>query len=168
MEVNERSFGILIAYLIPGWLVLLGLSYCNSTVADWLSGTIENSPSVAGFLYSTLASIGLGVFVSTLRWITIDRLVHRSGVRRSSPGFTKLTESHQAMTILVDGHYRYYQFHANLCVALPIAAFLKWICGSFSIAEPIVLIAVLAVLFVGAQDTLRKYYARSSDVLAVD
>lgn len=165
MEVDERSFGILIAYVIPGWIVLLGFSYCSDTIASWSTGSVTNSPTIGGFLFATLASIGLGVIVSTVRWLTVDPVMHLTGVRPIDHGFAHLQQSHEALTILVNGHYRYYQFHANLCVAIPFAVTLRWNYGVFLIEELLGAAIVFIVRFLGARDTLQKYYARCGQVL---
>lgn len=165
MEVDERSFGILIAYVIPGWIVLAGFSYCSDTIASWLTGSVTNSPTIGGFLFASLASIGLGVLVSTVRWLAIDPVMRLAGVQSTNHGFSHLQQSHEALTILVNGHYRYYQFHANLCVALPLTATLRWTYGEFHIEELFGAVIVFVVLLLGARDTLQKYYARCGQVL---
>lgn len=165
MEVNERSFGILIAYVIPGWIVLLGFSYCCDTIASWLTGAASQNPTIGGFLFATLASIGLGVIISTVRWLAIDPMMHLTGVQPADHGFAHLQQSHQALSILVNGHYRYYQFHANLCIALPLAATFRWVYGEFHIEELFGVVIVFTVLLLGARDTLQKYHARCGQVL---
>lgn len=67
--------------------------------------------------------------------------------------------------MLIEGHYRYYQFHANLCVALPLAAMMRWGAGFFAWGELVGLIFTVAVLFAGAWDTFDKYHRRITDVL---
>jgi hypothetical protein len=168
VDVNERSFGLAIAYVIPGWILLVGMSYRWPAINTWLSGPVSSSPTIGGFLFATLASIGLGVFVSTTRWLTIEPLLHRTGVRVCTPNFAKLTQTHEAISLLIDGHYRYYQFHANLCVALPVAAMFRWLYHSFAVSEFVILLVLLGILLIGARDTLSKYYSRSRDVLLQD
>ena len=165
MEVNSRSFGILIAYVIPGWVLLLSASYTSETVADWLSGSLSSSPTVAGFLFASLASIGLGVFTSTVRWLTIDKVIHALKITPSERSYRRFAESHHAIESLVQEYYRYYQFHANLAVALPLALSLRWTFSQFSEMEMILCLLVTGVLFAGACDTLRKYYQRTAEVL---
>ena len=166
MEVNERSFGVVIAYIIPGWVLLMGLSYRFASIEQWVSGTVSSSPTIGGFLYSTLASVGLGVLGSTLRWLVIDSLLHRVGVAPPKMRFGQLKNRFEAMTLLVDGHYRYYQFHGNLLVALPIAISMRWLHQGFSLGELVTSLLVMALLFVGARDSLLKYYRRTSELLA--
>ena len=165
VEVNERSFGILIAYIIPGWIVLLGMSYRVDSVAGWVSGSVSASPTIGGFLYSTLASIGLGVATSTIRWLTVDSAMKHLGVRPKKVKFNELRDRYQAMTMLIDGHYRYYQFHGNLMVALPISMSFRWASSRFSITEAMLITLIWIVLFLGAKDSLAKYYQRSTELL---
>ena len=166
MELSERSFGLLIAYLIPGWVVLLGVSLKSTVVAQWMAGSIAQTPSVAGFLFATLASIAIGVFVSTVRWLTVDRLIGLVGVKPTSMDFGELHQRHLALKLLIESHYRYYQFHSNLIVALPIACLMRWHEKGIQWAEIFLLLIVVAVLTAGAYDTLEKYFKRMREVLA--
>ena len=62
-EVSPGNFGLLIAFLLPGFIVLWGLSYFSATVRLWLAGSGQ-SPTVGGFMFVTLASVAAGVTVS--------------------------------------------------------------------------------------------------------
>jgi hypothetical protein len=60
-EVSSSNFGLAIAFLVPGFTVLWGVSYFDETVRHWLSGSSTAMPTVGGFLYVTLASLAAGV-----------------------------------------------------------------------------------------------------------
>ncbi|NQT12021.1 MAG: hypothetical protein HQ582_04700, partial [Planctomycetes bacterium] len=79
-EIPVANFGLLIAYVLPGFVALSGLSLFSPTVMAWLHGVPDGCPTAAGFLYVTLASIGIGMTVNALRWLTLDSLHHRTGV----------------------------------------------------------------------------------------
>ena len=46
----------------------------------WISASQQGAPTVAGFMYVTLASLAAGVTVSAVRWAIIDHLHHATGV----------------------------------------------------------------------------------------
>ncbi len=121
--LNDRQFGILIAYVIPGFIVVNGLAYHWPTVANWLAP--GDQPSVGGFLYVTLASIACGLVVSTVRWLVIDTLLHLTGVQEARWSLSELREQLPAFEMFVLYTYRYYQFHANCAVALPVWMMLR-------------------------------------------
>ena len=64
-SVSNANFGPLIAYLVPGATVLLGLSPFSPTLRAWLAATPADSPpTIGGFLYLTVASLAVGMTVS--------------------------------------------------------------------------------------------------------
>ena len=113
----------------------------------------------------TVASVGLGQLVSTLRWLLIDCLHHRTGLPTPKWNFRKLKDSVEAFEQLIEIHYRYYQWHANSLIAVTLAASLRWIANGFSGWSFVMLIAVDALLFIGSRDTLSKYHRRVEELL---
>lgn len=162
---DERNFGILIAYIIPGWIGLLGLAYVYPLFQTWLSGSLETSPTVGGFLFSALASIALGTGFSTVRWLVLDPLVTLTLKPCPQPDFQQLRHSHEAMRLLIDSHYRYYQFHGNLIVASLIAVSCRWNAIGFSPQEGFGLAVVILILLAGARDTKSKYDQKTVQLL---
>lgn len=162
--LNDRQFGILIAYVIPGFIVVNGLAYHWPTIAHWLAP--GDQPSVGGFLYVTLASIACGLVVSTLRWLLIDTLLHLTGVQEARWSLSELCEQLPAFEMFVLYTYRYYQFHANCVVAIPVWFVLRVL--HEKTLQPRWMAALLIaeiVLLAGARDTLKKYYLRTNEIL---
>ena len=81
-DVSPGNFGVLIAFVLPGFVVLWGVSYFSATVRLWLSGA-GTTPTIGGFMFGTLASVAAGVTVSTVRWLVIDKIHHWTGIRLS-------------------------------------------------------------------------------------
>jgi hypothetical protein len=166
-NVTESNFGLLVAYVLPGFVVLLGLAAYSETVRHWLTAGGSTQPTVGGFLYVTLASVTLGLIVSTVRWGVLDRLHHATGVRAPKWNFRGLDQKLPAFELLVESHYRYYQFYGNALVASAIAF------GAWRIAKsaaPQAIDAAFALfellLLAGSRDTLRKYYGRVEQLLS--
>ncbi|MEJ7594342.1 MAG: hypothetical protein WKF77_22630 [Planctomycetaceae bacterium] len=59
--------------------------------------------------------------VSTLRWLLIDTLHHRTGILPPKWNFRKLRDRITAYDRLIEIHYRYYQWHSNALIAVTIA-----------------------------------------------
>lgn len=169
-EGTFANFGLLIAYVVPGFATVWAFSYYSPMVAGWLQGTAAELPTVGGFLYVTLASIAAGLTVSTVRWMLIDTLHHATGIRQVEWDFSRLQANIDAFRVLVEIHYRYYQFYANTVIAV---AFLyvavRGNGGQFHMAVgllDVLFVTVEVVLLAGSRDTLRKYYLRGTQLLA--
>ena len=91
-EVTERNFGLIVAYMLPGFVALWGMGHLSPTVDAWISTSEAGGPSVGGFLYVTLGSLALGMTTSAIRWMVIDTIHHLTGVRRPACDFGNLEE----------------------------------------------------------------------------
>lgn len=157
-DLSSSNFGIVIAYLIPGFVTLWGVSEHSDTVSSWLTGTGGDLPSVGGFLYVTIASIGAGLTVSTIRWLVIDWIHHRTGIEPPSWDFSRLPDAVSAFKVLNEIHYRYYQWYANSIVALLAVLVLRTASLGWNTGEAVLVLAVSVLFFAGSRDTLRRYY----------
>jgi hypothetical protein len=167
-EPSINNFGLLIAYILPGFTVLWAVR-AAIPIDSWLGQGPTDAPTVGGFLYVTLASILAGLTVSTVRWLLIDALHHRTGLPPPPRDFAQLRGNETAFGLIVDDHYRYYQFYANMLVALAIVLVVRhaavgasW--TRFNDTDASILIAA-PVFFAGSRDTLRKYYDRTGQLL---
>ena len=158
-EVTTANFGLLIAYLLPGFVALVGVGFVSETVASWLSASSSTAPTVGGFLYVTLASLDAGLTVSTIRWAVIDTIHHRTGIPEASPDFSMLQEKLTAYQYLVATHYHFYQFYSGMVCSVAFVFFAytmtgdrvsPWIVSGFVLIE--------LIFWLGSRDTLRKYY----------
>ncbi len=167
--VSNNSFGLLIAYLIPGFAILWGLSYPSSTIRSWLGASQAGGPTVGGFLYVTLASIAAGLTASTVRWLVLDTVHHWTGVPRPRWDFSRLQQNVAAYDLLVEYKYRYAQFYGNALVSLVLVYFARRMSlGFWSVGVGIVELGFLllsAVFFAGSRDTYLKYILRGNMLL---
>lgn len=167
--LSNQNFGLVIAYILPGFVALWGVSYFSPTVAGWIAASQQGAPTVAGFMYVTLASIGTGLTVSGVRWMVIDTIHHLTGLTRPAWKFGKLDDKLQGFLTLNEGHYRYYQFYANTFVAVGFtyAAWSVWQgkgpCAAGWANVNFVVLEI--VLFANSRDTLANYYSRVAQLL---
>ncbi len=169
-DISSRNFGLLIAYLIPGFILIWGLGQWSPDVAAWLAGADGAGPTIGGFLIISVASIAAGMTASAIRWALIDTIHHATGLTRPQWRDVFLHERIKAYQWLVENHYRYYQFHANSLIALIIAhVFWRistpfgpssswWIDASFVFID--------VVFFLTSRNTLERYYRRTADLLS--
>ena len=167
--LSSQNFGLIIAYLLPGFVALWGVSDFSPTVASWIVASQEGSPTVAGFMYVTLASLAAGVTVSAVRWAVIDQLHHATGVKPPAWTFAHLEGKLQGYVTLVENHYKFYQFYANMVVALVFSGAANLLSSPSSPplrpGTAVAFLALEAVLLAGSRDALRKYYSRTQQLL---
>jgi hypothetical protein len=149
-------------------VALWGVSYFSPTAGSWIAASQQDAPTVAGFMYVTLASLAAGVTVSAVRWAVIDQLHHATGLVPPAWKFARLEDNLQGYLTLIENHYRYYQFYSNMFIAAAFAFAARCVSGDWpsSAAWPAAGFAVLeAILLAGSRDTLRKYYTRTQQLL---
>ena len=168
-DVSDRNFGYLIAYLIPGFVVVASLAPHSPIVQAWIGLSPQDAPTVGGFLYVTLAAVAAGTVVSALRWLLIDPIHHVTGVKPPEWDFASFGSKHAAFVALAENHYRYAQHYGNLFVALVIASVNSTASIGWLPMQPVVagaaFVAILALLFLASRDALRKYYDRTAALL---
>ncbi len=168
-DVTDKNFGVIIAFLLPGFLLLWGLSFSSDAFASWLATSGgASAPTVGGFLYATLASLALGLLISAARWLVIDHLHHFTGVSDPGLNFANLKDKdrYAAFVGVVENHYRYYQYYANTLVAIVAAFVVYLVVGKEKSSATIWLstIATALTLFFGSRDALKKYRSSPESV----
>jgi hypothetical protein len=167
-DESIANFGLLIAYVIPGCVILWGVGEASPSVGVWFGAASANSATLGGFLYVTLAAVAAGLTASTLRWLVIDAMHHYSGIKPPRWDFSALDERVEALDFLIELHYRYYQFYANTLVA-SLFAYVAWRLNHWASAPwgwpELLAIAFWALFFLGSRDTLTKYYARTKRLM---
>lgn len=168
-NVSNANFGPLIAYLVPGATALFGFSQFSPVLRTWFASTPASAPTLGGFLYLTFASLAAGMTVSAIRWSLIDTLHALTGLRLPPLDFSRLGDNVDALALLIEIHYRHYQFYANMFVATAIAYVCVrvklgryWPLGGLDLG----VVVLEFIFFVTSRDTLAKYYTRSQQLLA--
>ena len=167
-ELSDKNFGLVIAYVLPGFVALWGVGHFLPTVESWITSSQQGAPTIGGFLYVTLASLVAGLTVSAVRWAIIDTFHHKTGIKPPNLEFSALDDKLQGFHGLVENHYRYYQFYSNMFVstALAFAADASLPSNLCQVGWPALGFVFLElVFFAGSRDTLRKYYARAEGLL---
>lgn len=163
----ERGFGLTIAFAVPGFVCLCGLSEFSPTLATWLSTEPPQTPQLGGFLYVVLGSLAAGLTASAVRWATIDTLHHATGVPSPSLDWRQLHERLAAFQLAVEHNYRYYQFYANGLIANLVFAICHAANHSWSSQNVLILLALEVTLFLASRDSLKRFYDRAGLVLGV-
>jgi hypothetical protein len=167
-SVSNDSFGPLIAYFVPGATVLVGASPFSPTLQEWFATAPSASPTIGGFLYISVASLAVGMTLSAVRWLLVDTLHGLTGLPAPVLDFAELERNVEAYSLLIEIHYRHYQFYANMLIAAAVAyGCYRVRVGGHTVGWIDLGVLVLeGVFFVTSRDTLRKYYSRSLQLLS--
>jgi len=166
-EALHRSFGYVIAYILPGLVALYG---CRDFQSDWAvfqPATCGGELPLSAWILLLLGALGVGLVVSALRWLTIDTVHQATGLAAPRVDFGRLHDNLDVFLVAVEHNYRYYQFYSNLAISLVFVAavhlFASTTPGTWkSIAA---ILAVLLLLLAASRDCLRRYYDRLSQLL---
>jgi hypothetical protein len=169
-EITDKNFGLIIAFLLPGFLLLWMLSLADIGNSEaWLNSFSD--PSVSGFLYVTLASLALGLIISATRWAVVDHLLgcgfRLFGKPLPKINFSRLRDADKfaAFQGVNENHYRYYQYYSNTLVAFVVGCLTYLARGKEASHATLVIGIVLALILLAASaDCLVKYHARASEI----
>ncbi len=166
-ESLDRHFGLLIAYILPGFVCLAGASRFSPMLSTWMAVAKSGDPSVGGFLYVIVGSLAAGLVVNAVRWTVLDWLLHQTGVKNPDVDFSQLQEKMDAYLLAVEHNYRHYQFYAGMVFALPFYSFTdQWAAQRFWSPWLLAsLIGLEAILILASRDCLRRYYERIRQIL---
>ncbi len=102
----------------------------------------------------------------------VDTIYHHTGIPPPRWNLTKLPEVLDAFESLVEAHYHFYQFYANMLVALIVVYLVKLFAEQRLVwqlfPEDIVMVILTVILILGSRDALWKYYRRTESVLKQD
>lgn len=161
-ETTSRHFGLIIAYLLPGFVALAGIAPLAPVVAGWLIAA--QTASLGTPLYTVLAATAAGMVVSCFRWLIVDQIHALTGLGAPAFNARALEQRPAAFAYLVESHYRYYQHYANLLIAVVWAYSIHRGLGTspiLGIGTDISVFVLCAALFAGSRDALLKYRNRS-------
>lgn len=163
----------MIAYLCPGFLVLLGVSVYVPIVQEWLEIPAQGSIPIGGFLFVLLGSLTLGVIISGLRWATVNPVMGALGLQKPEITVAELfqrpgDEPVKILQTVNQGYYRYYQFYANILISVILTGILlamswratwtEWIIASGAFA------ALVGILLGSAYDSLNRFYSNIEEL----
>jgi hypothetical protein len=165
MDTFDRSFGLVIAFLLPGFIIIGGLAPLVPEFARWLAQD-STAPTFGGFSYAVLASLLSGLVISSMRWFVIDALWHRTGLERPEFDFSRLQGNLQAFELAVLHNYRHYQFNANSAMSGWAVAIAHLSAGNgWSARNWCGFLLLQAVLLTGSRDCLKRFYERVAQIL---
>lgn len=167
-KISSRQFGLIIAFLIPGFIGLAGSAPLMPVVGEWLRPVNLGDFGIGPTIYALMAAIAAGMVLSCLRWLAIDHLLQWPEIPAPTWDFRQLENRLEALDYLSDNHYRYYQFYANSLVAIlwaySVNRFLQT-SPYLGFGTDLGVALLCVVLFLGSRDALSKYRLRANQLI---
>lgn len=163
-ETSSRQFGLIMAYVLPGFIGLAGLAALFPAVGRWLRPVGQGDLGLGAPLYAMLAATAVGLILSCFRWLSIDQIHRWTGVQRPHWDDSQLENVLDGFDYLVQSHFRYYEFCGNTLLAALGAYGLNRFMGTLpflGIGTDLGMVILSLVLFAASRDALAKYYART-------
>jgi hypothetical protein len=167
MDNLNRQFGLIVAYLLPGFIALAGIAPLIPVVSSWLE-PLSQGIGIGPPLYALLAATAMGMVVSCFRWLLIDAIHSVTGITSPVLNYRALERRMESFNFLVESHYRYYQFYANALIAILFAYGINRLLKTSSLlgfGTDLGVFILCAVLFAGSRDALSKYRTRSGQLV---
>ncbi len=168
MNISHNQFALIVAFLLPGFIGLVGIAPFVPLLATWLKPQTYAEASLGAPVYVLLAATTMGMLASSTRWLIVDHLHELTGLKRPTLDDKRLDEHLDAYKHLVDSHYRYYQSVANSLIAVIFSYGLNRVMATsprLGIATDLAVLGICCILFAASRDALSKYYARTSRLI---
>jgi hypothetical protein len=173
VQFEPIDFGILIAFILPGSVAVYGLRYVSPRISA-LWSMLESGQVVIGpLILLALATLAVGLIVSSLRVVLLEPIFHVTGVRQENIDYQKPANADQREFFkeMIKNVYRYEQFYGNTLLALLFCSFLRYFVGRVSICQTrmdqmvsVAIIGSLITLFVAGRKSLRDVYRSISEL----
>src|SRR5271169_3932821 len=105
--ISSKQFGLIVAFLIPGFIGLAGLLPLMPIVSEWLRPVNLGDFGIGPTIYALMAATAVGMILSCVRWLVIDHLLQWSGIPAPAWDFRQLENRLEALDYLSDNHYKF-------------------------------------------------------------
>jgi hypothetical protein len=171
-DITSTSFGLIIAFLLPGLTGLVSLSFWSVSVLRIFQAFLTAESNVGLFLMVVLAALTMGLLITVVRWVLFECWFCRSE-RLLPADFTSLgrKDKLEAFRAAVDEHYRYHQFWGGMTVALAMfyAGWLHSVPPALqcltTLWSLVVFLGLEVLMVVAAKAAYRNYVARSKSIM---
>lgn len=176
-DVTSTTFGLVVAFLLPGAMALLSMTYWIAPVADAFETFLTADANLGLLLLMLLGALTLGLVVSAVRWLLYEVLLAQGGwvygAKLTADERKRLQEQNRlaAYRAAVDETYRYHQFFGGLSLTAP-ALLIGWFndLESGRTAEVLLVISFVALelLLVAAAIAAYKSYLQYTQAILAE
>lgn len=117
--ISILNFGQVIAYLIPGFIGVYALSRVSTFLRKLVDLTFDDSFKLQGIMILFLMSMAIGLLISAIRSIFVDKWVTKSNRLDFKLDYSKLCNNdiRVAYDTIVQNSWRFTQYYGNMCIA---------------------------------------------------
>lgn len=176
-DITTTSFGIIIAYLIPGLIILFGLIYFSGYYEkmfnlDLLSDRyfrFLSDSQLYLFLILMLLSTCIGLLINILRFFFFQRWRCKD-IELRNENFKNITDETKlnVFRTLADENFRYHQFYGNIFFAILFLLITWFIFSQIFIWKKIVISIIILlfdyVIYKGTIGAYKIYVERGNNI----
>jgi len=155
-----RNFGFIIAFLLPGFIGLWGISYFDRGVESWIKRASSGPTSIGDFLLVVVASLGIGIFVSGLRCLLFEELNLLKALKAPAKVGQENRGPLSVQREANENFYKFYLFYANTAVAVFVVFVVSLFLPSHEwtlLPKAIALVVSEVILVFSAKDSIKRY-----------
>jgi hypothetical protein len=127
-DITTTSFGLIIAYLLPGLAGLYGITLLIDPVGKVSNPIFNTQSDVALFLMALAAAIIVGLQVNVIRWVIYEEFIFRELRLPRDLDYGALKDEVRLKSIIAinEENYRYHQFYGGMTVTMPLL-YVGWV-----------------------------------------
>lgn len=148
-DLTTTSFGLVIAYVLPGSAGLYALSLLITPFKNVGDRFFTANADVGLFLLVLAAAVVAGLQINVLRWALYEKFLF-SDLKLSELSYGKLDGENKLKIVLyiIEENYRYHQFYGGMTIVMPLVywAWVRTYHAKYVQNLPMRLIMVLFIL----------------------
>lgn len=167
-ESLNRNFGLLIAFVLPGFVFLWGTTYLEDSPGLTLPLKENRLDQFGALLVLLLAATATGIILSAIRWLILDHLHHVTGIEAPALDYRNLERKQASFMLVVENNYRFYLFYGNTFIGMLLLGLTAWSqSANLTRLDGVRWLALSVVLFCASRDSLNRYYTRARLIMGV-
>lgn len=168
-DLISTSFGLLIAFFLPGLSTLYGVRSWLPGLEEFVERSKGGETGMAALIFVAFMSVVLGLVVAVVRGFLLERFLFNQ-YKLDDKVFAGLAGKTDAYQAMIDLHYRYHQFWGGMFVSVPILTLGNLAGFDWWTQAGVLGVAGLLEWFLlwGAKDSWIRYVERSKYLLTAD
>ncbi len=134
-QFSATSFGLMIAYFIPGLIVLVSAAKWIPQIEKMFLALTTANSSLGLTVLMVMLAVPVGLFIAFFRMVVFELLLRR-WLKQVSFDWKELSQGDSLgfFRAAIDENYRYYQFYGGIAVVLPLL-FVAWGSSIFPVSN---------------------------------
>jgi len=173
-DITSTSFGLLIAFLLPGLVGLYSMSCWSRTLRKVFDTFLTVNSNLGLSVVVLLAALAVGLLVTAVRWVIFECWICKKD-RFGPSDFEKLDDESKLLVFraIVDEHYRYHQFWGGMCIVIPFLSigmfqeYWTYLSALRAVMSLIFVVAVEIISGVAAREAFHNYVTRAKRILTI-